>query len=115
MNNNDAAFLFVADCSDLTELAATVGSGIGGAIQTSVGDSNDSVWLEHITDPEGVVIYRAGHPVEGPRKDRYKYFPTAAGSTFYIKRYAFRPSLYRPLYTHRQQFTVRCADALKGE
>ena len=51
----------------------------------SPGDES-SVWKEHITDDNGVVIYRANRPVGGPREDRYVHEQNSAGSTLFIKR-----------------------------
>jgi len=83
----DMYILLLAKCK-ATTTPVIVGSSFAAMITTSCADTNSSVWKEHITDRNGVVIYRARHPVEGPRKSRYGYYNRPNASLFYLVRYA---------------------------
>ena len=48
--------------------------------------SESSVWKEHITKDDGVVIYKANLPAGSPRNDRYAHEDNSAGTTLFIKR-----------------------------
>ena len=51
------------------------------------GKESSAVWKEHITDPDGVVIVRAGLPVDGPRQNRYPHVTDPRGPALEIAAY----------------------------
>ena len=51
------------------------------------GKESSAVWKEHITDPDGVVIMRAGLPVDGPRQNRYPHVTDPRGPALEIAAY----------------------------
>ena len=72
-----------------TTVHLLVGNDFTGSVQSKQALSSTSVWMEHVTDRRGVVIYRATKVVNGPRKDRYVSKESPGKSTISIAGYVF--------------------------
>ena len=70
-------------------VATIVGKYVGIGVRSEQARLNTSVWKEHISDRNGVVIIRGNRLVDGPRKSRYKErYHRKKKSYLSIRRYA---------------------------
>ena len=82
------AFIFEGNCEEAVVIA-TNGSRVRATVKADDGNNNNPERREHISGPNGPVIHRASHPVEGPRKRRSMHHNYPHGSVTSIIRYDF--------------------------